>query len=169
MRLLITGGVKSGKSRRALEVAQSLWSFPRYFLATAEAFDEEMRTRIDRHKKERKNSEGKDEFITIEEPLWINRAIQHCAGPVIIDCIPLWINNILYYQKEGDFFSIREDFLTHLPPDCIIVTNETGWGNIPADTLSRHYNLLLGETNILLAQKVEQVELMVAGIPVRIK
>lgn len=169
MRLLITGGVKSGKSRRALELARSLWQVPRYFLATAEAFDEEMRARIERHKQERRTPQGEDEFITIEEPLWINRAIQHCSGPVIIDCIPLWINNVLYYQKEGDFLSIREEFISGLPPDCIIVTNETGWGNIPADSLTRRYNLLLGETNILLAQKVDQVELMVAGIPVRIK
>ncbi|MCX7656972.1 MAG: bifunctional adenosylcobinamide kinase/adenosylcobinamide-phosphate guanylyltransferase, partial [Treponemataceae bacterium] len=80
MRILITGGVKSGKSRRALELARRLWQGPCYFLATAEAFDEEMQTRIERHKEERKHQGGKDTFITIEEPLWINRAIRDCAG-----------------------------------------------------------------------------------------
>lgn len=160
MRTLLTGGVKSGKSRRALELAAA---FPerRYFLATATAFDDEMRDRIERHKAERAGS-----FDTVEEPFDIDRAARE---RMVLDCVPMWLNNLFFAERETDWEPILGRFLAALPRDIVIVTNETGMGVIPADPLSRRYGMALGLINARLASAVDRVELMVAGLPLRIK
>ncbi|MDR2501525.1 MAG: bifunctional adenosylcobinamide kinase/adenosylcobinamide-phosphate guanylyltransferase [Treponema sp.] len=160
---LITGGVKSGKSARALELARRSFEGPRYFLATAEPVDAEMRRRIARHQEERG-----DAFITIEEKLDIDKAIAD-VGPVVVDCIPLWVNNLLHYQREEDFTAILDAFIWNMNRDCIVVTNETGLGNIPFDETTRHYNILLAEANRKIAAAADRVELMVSGIPLKVK
>jgi len=171
MLILITGGVKSGKSCRALEIAQSEWAFPVSFIATAEAMDEEMKCRIEKHRQERKDLAGSG-FITIEEPLELDKAIAAAENRVLVDCIPMWVNNLLYYKREKDFDRILERILeTFLQnvKDCIVVTNETGMGNIPFDEYTRRYNLLLAEANRRIAMAASRLELMVCGIPVRVK
>jgi len=171
MLILITGGVKSGKSRRALEIAKSEWAFPVSFIATAEAMDEEMKSRIERHRQERKDI-ASGGFITIEEPLELDKAIAAAGSRALVDCIPMWVNNLLYYQREKDFDCILERILeTFLQnvKDCIVVTNETGMGNIPFDEYTRRYNLLLAEANRRIAMAADRLELMVCGIPVRVK
>ena len=165
--MLITGGVKSGKSRRALEIAKSEWSFPVSFIATAEAMDEEMRCRIEKHQKEREDLAGSG-FITVEEPLELDKAIAAAGSRVLVDCVPMWVNNLLYYKREKDFDRILEAFLQNTK-DCIVVTNETGMGNIPFDEYTRRYNLLLAEANRRIAAAANRLELMVCGIPVRVK
>jgi len=171
MLILITGGVKSGKSRRALEIAKSEWGFPVSFIATAEAMDEEMKDRIEKHRHERKDMAGSG-FITIEEPLELDKAIAAAGSRALLDCIPMWVNNLLYYQREKDFDCILdrilETFLQNVK-DCIVVTNETGMGNIPFDEYTRRYNLLLAEANRRIAMAADRLELMVCGIPVRVK
>jgi adenosylcobinamide kinase/adenosylcobinamide-phosphate guanylyltransferase len=174
MILLITGGVKSGKSSRALELAQKEWPFPVSFIATAEALDEEMRLRIARHREERARfgSGGAEGFITIEEPLELDKAIRRAGPRAVVDCIPMWINNLFYYKREGDFSAILEAFIEAFirdMKDCIVVTNETGFGNIPFDAATRRYNLLLAEANRKIAAAADAVELLVAGIPLKIK
>lgn len=160
MRTLITGGVKSGKSGYALALAES-FEAPRYFLATAEAFDDEMRDKIARHKAERR--EG---FITIEEPLAIHERLEN---NMILDCVPLWLNNMLFYGREAEIDAVLEALLGRLPENIVIVTNEIGMGFVPADALSRRYGVLLGRINARLAAACDQVILMVAGIAVPIK
>jgi len=167
MLMLITGGVKSGKSRRALEIAKSEWVFPISFIATAEAMDEEMRCRIEKHRQERKDMAGSG-FITIEEPLELDKAITTAGSRVLVDCIPMWVNNLLYYRREKDFDRKLEIFLQNVK-DCIVVTNETGMGNIPFDEYTRRYNLLLAEANRRIAIAADRLELMVCGIPVKVK
>jgi adenosylcobinamide kinase/adenosylcobinamide-phosphate guanylyltransferase len=172
MILLITGGVKSGKSSRALELVQQKWTFPVSFIATAEAVDEEMRLRILRHREERARlGSGGGEgfgFITIEEPLELGKAVAAAGQRVVVDCIPMWINNLMYYKREEDFSLILEAFIRGMR-ECIVVTNETGLGNIPFDEATRRYNLLLAEANRKIAAVADRVELMVAGIPLRVK
>lgn len=160
MRTLITGGVKSGKSAYALVCAEH-FDQPRYFLATAEAFDDEMKIKIARHQNER---QGK--FITIEEPLAIHTALHE---NIIFDCIPLWLNNMIYYGRESEIEEELDRFLQRLPRNIVIVTNEIGLGFIPADALSRRYGELLGRINIRLAAACDDVMLMVSGLPVRVK
>ena len=160
MTTLVTGGVKSGKSRRALELALS-FAPDKWFLATATPFDDEMRDRIERHKAERASA-----FSTIEEPVRIDAEIR---SRMIVDCIPMWLNNLFFSDREGEWESILERFIERLPDDVVIVTNEIGMGVIPADPLSRRYGIALGIANARLAAAVDRVELMVAGIPLRVK
>jgi len=167
MLILITGGIKSGKSHRALEIAKSAWTFPVSFIATAVAMDEEMSRRIEKHRQERNDLAGRG-FITIEEPLELDRAIAASGSRALVDCIPMWVNNLLYYRRENDFDRILETFLKSVK-DCIVVTNETGMGNIPFDENTRRYNLLLAEANRRIAMAADRLELMVCGIPVRVK
>jgi adenosylcobinamide kinase/adenosylcobinamide-phosphate guanylyltransferase len=170
--MLITGGIKSGKSRRALEIVKSEWSFPVSFIATAEALDEEMRRRIEKHRQERAAIAGNAStgdnggFITIEEPLELDRAA--ACGRALVDCIPMWVNNLMYYRREHDFDRILESFIRNMH-DCIVVSNETGMGNVPFDADTRRYNVLLAEANRRIAAAADRVELMVSGIPLRIK
>ena len=160
MSVLITGGVKSGKSSYALQIAEK-WTGDKYFLATAVAFDDEMKAKIIRHQAERDPS-----FVTIEEPVHIDR---HVQGPMIFDCVTLWMNNIFFQEMEDRWEEIMGDFLSRMPTDIVIVSNETGLGNIPADSMTRRYNNTLGNANKMIAAAVDEVYLMVSGIPLRAK
>jgi adenosylcobinamide kinase/adenosylcobinamide-phosphate guanylyltransferase len=168
MIILITGGIKSGKSRRALGIALEEWKVspaaPVSFIATAEALDDEMRVRIKRHQEERKDRG----FSTIEEPLELDRAIAAALPRALVDCLPLWVNNIMYYKREDDFSRLLDSSIRNMK-DCIVVTNETGLGNVPFDEATRRYNLLLAEANNAIAAAADRVELLISGIPVRIK
>lgn len=163
MKTLVTGGVKSGKSTRALEIARSFG--PRVgFIATATGFDDEMRERIRRHRDERESR-----FVTVEEPIRIDRALGLAGQAVLLDCIPLWLNNLFFEDREAELDGILSAFIQNLPSDIVIVTNETGMGVIPADPLSRRYGMALGRVNAELARACDAVELMVSGISLRIK
>ncbi|GAB1481445.1 hypothetical protein MASR2M78_02600 [Treponema sp.] len=88
---------------------------------------------------------------------------------MIIDCLPMWINNLMHYGREAHFHSILEAALKALPPYAAIVSNETGLGNIPFDEATRRYNLLLAEANRRFAEVCDHVEFMVSGIPLKVK
>ena len=160
MRTLITGGVKSGKSSYALSLAEAEFE-TRHFLATAVAFDDEMRAKIAAHQDERAGR-----FETVEEPLEIDRSL---CEQLVIDCIPMWIGNLMHHGREDDVFPILGRLIDRLPQQVIIVTNETGMGNIPFDDATRRFNALLGKVNQRLALAVDRVLLMVSGYPVVVK
>ena len=159
MKTLITGGVKSGKSRYALKLARERFE-EKIFLATAEAFDDEMKERITAHRAERDPS-----FVTVEEPIRIDRIE---GDNVLFDDITVWLNNLFHHGREEEWREILQRFLA-AERNCIIVTNETGWGTIPMDPFTRKYNRYLGAANGFTAEHMDEVYLMVAGIPVRIK
>jgi adenosylcobinamide kinase/adenosylcobinamide-phosphate guanylyltransferase len=162
MRTLITGGVKSGKSRHALELAADFGAGPGpFFLATARAFDEEMRQRIARHRAERD-----PRFETIEEPIAIHEKVR---DRMVVDCIPMWLNNIFFDGREDEIDAVLGAFIDRLPRDIVIVTNETGMGVIPADAASRRYGIALGVANAHLAAACDRVLLMVCGLPLEVK
>ncbi|MDR2632531.1 MAG: bifunctional adenosylcobinamide kinase/adenosylcobinamide-phosphate guanylyltransferase [Treponema sp.] len=165
MIIFITGGVKAGKSSRALELVKQRGQFPVSFIATAEALDEEMRARIQRHQEERASLGA---FLTIEEPLALDQALLKAPSPAIVECIPMWINNLMYYRRDGDFHALLERCIQAMQ-DVIVVSNETGLGNIPFDEATRRYNLLLAEANRRIAAAADRVEFMVAGIPLKVK
>jgi adenosylcobinamide kinase / adenosylcobinamide-phosphate guanylyltransferase len=160
MRTLITGGVKSGKSRHALELGDA-FAPPRRFLATAQAFDDEMRDKIARHQAERA-----DRYETVEEPLAIHEAL---GERMILDCIPLWLNNIFYYRKEAELEGILSALIERLPRDIVIVTNEVGLGFVPENAEARRYGNLLGSVNARVAAACDALILMVAGQALRVK
>ena len=160
MRTLLTGGIKSGKSSRALAIAGS-FPQPRYFLATAEAFDDEMRARIARHRADRS-----DTFITIEEKLDIQGRL---TENMVLDCITIWLNNLFHYGRGDRIDEEVGRLIERLPRNIVIVTNEVGLGFVPADPLSRRYGDALGLTNARLAAACDEVCLMVAGLPLVVK
>ena len=160
MRTLITGGVKSGKSSYALERAREDFS-DFSFLATAEAFDPEMEEKIRLHRLERAGR-----WVTYEEPVDIDRAVRE---KMILDCVPMWLNNLYYRERQDEWPVILGRFVERLPRDIVIVTNETGMGTFPLDPLSRRYHMDLGSVNKILARECDRVVLMVAGIPLAVK
>jgi adenosylcobinamide kinase/adenosylcobinamide-phosphate guanylyltransferase len=166
MKILLTGGVKSGKSARALQLAKE-WNTPVTFIATASIPDDEMKLRVQKHQEERAGL-GWD---TIEEQVEIDKALRNAGDSVLLDCLPMWLNNIFYYEREHDFETILRECIENMKQkeNCAVVTNETGLGNIPFDTVTRRYNLMLSEANKRIAQAFDVVELMVCGLPLRIK
>lgn len=160
MRVLITGGIKSGKSSYALELG-SKFPRPRRFVATAEAFDDEMRAKILRHQAERGPG-----FETVEEPLAIDGVL---AERTILDCLTMWVNNMLYRERAADIDAVVDSLIARLPSDIVIVTNEVGLGFVPDSPLARRYGEALGRVNARVAAACDRVVLMVSGIPVDIK
>ncbi len=170
-KILITGGIRSGKSAYSLKRAQNLGS-PKIFLATAEALDEDMATRIKNHQKERGEA-----YQTIEEPLHIDKQLQALpknTSVVIIDCLTLWVSNLMCQLEEGEQ-KIQNKITAFLnvlkiaPMNILMVTNEVGLGVIPENKMARHYINLLGYLNQDIAKISDEVIFMAAGIPQTIK
>lgn len=169
--LLITGGVRSGKSRHALELAQTRG--PRKaFIATAEALDQDMSDRIQAHRVERG-----DDFVTIEEPIYLSQAIASLAGKVdviLIDCLTLWTSNLIHHFASFPEFKEREiaaliETIKSRSTDLIFVTNETGLGVMPDNRLARQFADELGRLNQRLAAVCDEVIFMISGIPQKVK
>lgn len=167
---LIIGGARSGKSSYAEKLVCSN-SGKRLYLATAEAFDEEMKKRIALHKKMR---EGKF-HQTIEEPIDLFsalHAVDKSVDIILIDCMTVWLGNLLHHYGERDSYPQIEQFLTYLSNpafEIVIVTNEVGEGIIPATPFSRHFVDHAGWLNQALGRIADEVIMMVAGIPLKIK
>ena len=172
--ILILGGARSGKSQFAQKLASKL-SDKVVFVATAEAGDEEMHSRIEVHKKSRPRN-----WHTLEAPVGIARRIQAQIGNadvVIIDCITMLVSNLLV--GEGDDKCGEEQVATEIDQltECmdkleaafIIVSNEVGLGLVPENKLGRFYRDFLGRVNQLLAQRADEIYFMVSGIPLTVK
>ena len=169
---LITGGIRSGKSRYALDRARRFTGAKKCFIATAEALDEEMKLRIARHREER----GSD-FFTLEEPRDLTGALREAEcrhDVVLIDCLNFWISNLLLHfpdtpeQIETEIKSFLQAVRIH-KKDIFLVTNEVGLGLVPDHALARRFVDLLGGLNQALARFADEVILMVAGIPQSLK
>jgi len=172
--ILILGGVRSGKSRFAQELAEKL-SNKVLFIATGEPLDEEMQARIEEHKKARPKS-----WRTLEIPTNIGKQLEIEIGDtevVIIDCLTLLVSNQL--GEELDYLKAEKRVLAEineliacmdkLNTSFIIVSNEVGTGLVPETRLGRLYRDLLGKANQLIAQRANEVYFTIAGIPVKIK
>ncbi len=171
----ITGGQASGKSTKALEIALA-YPAPRVMIATAQAYDEEMKEKIRRHQEERR-----ERFITLEEPFDLPKAFEQALTlrptVVVIDCLTMWVSNLLLAEKTERISALTDRFIAALdqaaPPTeslrVIMVSNEVGFGVIPANALSRAYIVLLGSVNKAIAKACDQVLLMISGLPVIIK
>lgn len=169
---LITGGSRSGKSAHAITLATANASASRrYFIATAEALDDEMRARIAHHQVTRP-----PEFITIEAPLELEAAIAALAsraGVAVLDCLTLWVSNLMGQGLDDNAILARADALAaalrRAPLQIIVVTDEVGWGIVPDNPVARRFRDLLGWTNQKVAQVADEVLLMAAGYPLRLK
>jgi adenosyl cobinamide kinase/adenosyl cobinamide phosphate guanylyltransferase len=168
---LITGGSRSGKSRRALVLAREHPGAARAFVATAEARDDEMRERIARHQAARAG-----EFETLEEPLDLAAALQALHGRAeiaVLDCLTLWVSNLMESGASDDDILSAVDRLaaamSRAPFDTIVVTDEVGGGIVPDNPIARRFRDLLGWTNQRIGAAAATVILMVAGEPLRVK
>ena len=160
--ILITGGIKSGKSTLALDLARKFKS-PRLFIATSEPLDPEMERKINAHKRSRGNG-----FVLREEPTEIFKPLKADKFNVcVIDCVTTWVGNLMHHGRDPEKYF--DALVRALSGKEIIVTNEVGWGVIPADEASREYVNLLGSINKRLAARADEVYMMVSGLKVKIK
>lgn len=168
---LILGGARSGKSRFALERGEAL-SGEKIFIATGQPFDEEMARRIERHRRER--PEG---WKTMEEPLRLAEALRSAEGKaevVVIDCLTLWLSNLLMTLGQNEEKVLDEiDRLIgaarSVDLSIVAVSNEIGLSIVPADPLSRLFRDLSGLLHQRWAAAADEVYWMTAGIAVPIK
>ncbi len=165
--IFIIGGARSGKSSFALNEASKIKGQKAY-IATAEAHDDEMRERIERHKKGRG-----DEWDTYEEPLKIAAVLSDIKNRytvVVLDCLTLWLSNIMRNRLEiENGINTFVNSLKDSPCHVFIVSNEVGMGIVPDNELAREFRDWAGFLNQKVAETADEVYLVTAGIPVRIK
>lgn len=169
--IFIIGGCRSGKSRHALETAEGLAEDQKIFMATCIPHDEEMQQRVRRHQAERNRS-----WQTIETPVHLPRAIEENsrrAGVLLVDCLTLWISNLLMESDDGTNVQEQIQGLKNAIQSAgcpvVLVSNEVGGGIVPENRLARLFRDLVGSANQAVAETANRVVWMVAGIPVRIK
>jgi adenosylcobinamide kinase/adenosylcobinamide-phosphate guanylyltransferase len=172
--ILLLGGARSGKSTYAQELAEKSGDKV-LFVGTAEPLDNEMRSRIEAHKKARPQN-----WQTLEAPCNLGAELKKQTGDfnvVLIDCITLLVSNLLGSRPDSMKTDRRvQEEITQLieciqsmDKTVIIVSNEVGTGLVPPNKLGRLYRDLLGKANQMLAQHANEVYLMVAGIPLKVK
>ncbi|RYG38356.1 MAG: bifunctional adenosylcobinamide kinase/adenosylcobinamide-phosphate guanylyltransferase [Burkholderiales bacterium] len=164
---LILGGARSGKSRRAQWLAEAA-SDGRIYLATAQARDDEMSARILRHRQDRATG-----WRTIEETVDLVSVLDRegRAGSVIlVDCLTLWLSNLFEAGRDVDYeTSLLCERLARAKGYVVLVSNEIGMGLVPETSLGRAFRDAQGRLNQAVAQAVDRVEFVAAGLPIRLK
>jgi adenosylcobinamide kinase / adenosylcobinamide-phosphate guanylyltransferase len=164
--ILVTGGARSGKSTRAEARALEFAGKPVY-IATAEAFDHEMRERIAKHRARRSH-----DWIEHETPLELVAALNATdgGGARLIDCLTIWLSNLMHegrdWTREGA--GLVEALKIQRSP-VVLVTNEVGSGIVPDNALAREFRDAAGFLNQMIARVAHEVEFVVAGLPMRVK
>ncbi len=198
---LLTGGARSGKSRHALALAEAATPDPRAgqraFVATAEAYDDEMRARVAAHQRERGPT-----WVTVEAPLDLAGALQSLPDTVevaVVDCLTVWLSNLLHRRSRvpppgsGGGDRVADDPPPEVPfdaddeaaleaavaallqvlqaPPCqlVLVTNEVGQGIVPMTVLGRRFRDRAGGLNQQVAHHADVVKLLVCGQPLVVK
>jgi adenosylcobinamide kinase/adenosylcobinamide-phosphate guanylyltransferase len=164
--ILITGGARSGKSRVAEARARSFPGRPVY-IATAEALDAEMEERIAKHRA-RRGAEWRER----EVPLDIAQALVDSDGDGarLVDCLTLWLSNLLHAERDWSCEVARlADALPRLKSPVVFVTNEVGLGIVPDNALARSFRDAAGIMNQTIAAVADEVEFVVAGLPMKLK
>ena len=169
MKNLILGGTRSGKSQYAEQLAIA-GGKQLVYIATAYIGDNEMLERIGLHRSRRSAA-----WQLVEEPIDLAGALaQHSSAThcVLVDCVTLWLSNVLHESGNADI-QTRIDALCHAvrsaEGEVILVSAEVGLGVIPANALARRYADLLGLLNQQLAERCDEVTLVVAGLPHKLK
>ena len=175
--ILITGGARSGKSSHALELAETFGG-KRLFLATCPSVDGEMTERVRRHKEER---QGRG-WATVECEIELETVFATQASGfdvVLLDCVTLWVNNILYkHDRSGTSIDDRLigqlcgkwlDTTANCLGTVVCVTNEVGLGIVPDNALARKYRDLVGTCNQIIGRRADEVIFVSCGIPLHLK
>lgn len=166
-RLFVLGGARSGKSRYAQQRAEALPG-RHVFVATAEAWDAEMAERIARHRADRDAR-----WETVDAPRDLSAALDAASGTgavVLVDCLTLWASNLLLADAdiEQATAGLRAAIM-RFDGRLILVANETGLGIVPDNALARRFRDAAGRINQAVAAVAEEVTLIVAGLPMRVK
>jgi adenosylcobinamide kinase/adenosylcobinamide-phosphate guanylyltransferase len=185
--IFILGGARSGKSTFALKEASRI-SGNKAYIATAEALDEEMKERIENHKRQRG-----DDWDTYEEPIKIAdliRKIDDKYDVIVVDCLTLWLSNIMYaglnieaelehlisslttihsLKNQSYFNNIMKIIPPHPPLVIFIISNEVGMGIVPENEMARRFRDMAGLLNQKMAEISDEVYLAVSGIPLKLK
>lgn len=165
--LLVLGGARSGKSRFAQGQAEALTG-ELIYLATAQALDDEMHDRIALHRADRGAR-----WSTVEEPLELAQAITAWSAPekvVLVDCLTLWASNLILMER--DIIAATEGVIRAVSMargPVIMVSNEVGLGIVPDNALARRFCDAAGRINQEMAAAVDEVVMMFAGLPLRLK
>jgi adenosyl cobinamide kinase/adenosyl cobinamide phosphate guanylyltransferase len=163
---LLLGGAASGKSRSAAALAARTGRSVTV-IATAEALDDEMAARIARHRRERPQG-----WAVIEEPLDLTGAVERARGATIVDCLTLWVSNLLGDdlgdEEIADRAAAAAKACAARPEPTIVISNEVGSGIVPMNPLARRYRDVLGRVNAMFADEADVVALMVAGRAMRL-
>jgi adenosylcobinamide kinase/adenosylcobinamide-phosphate guanylyltransferase len=165
---LVLGGARSGKSRHAEALARDT-GLARVYLATAEAYDDEMRERIAKHRADR----AVDGWTTIEEPIGLAAALVRASRPdavVLVDCLTLWLSNVMLSGR--DVASMERALLAMLEATkgpVILVSNEVGLGIVPETPLGRQFRDAQGRLNQAVAGVADRVVFVAAGLPLVLK
>jgi adenosylcobinamide kinase/adenosylcobinamide-phosphate guanylyltransferase len=169
---LVLGGARSGKSTHAEKLATgTLFGAnprPAVYIATAQAGDVEMATRIMAHRARRGGI-----WTTIEEPLKLADALHSAAAhdkPVLVDCLTLWLSNLMH--AEADLDEATDELVTALDgcrAPVVFVSNEVGLGLVPDTPLGRAFRDAQGRLNMRMAERADRVILMAAGLPLLMK
>jgi len=167
--IVVGGGVRSGKSSFALELAHRLGK-RRVFIATATAFDDEMKARIERHREERQR-----DFTTVEEPVELAAALDALSDcdVAVVDCLTLWLSNLLLHQETVDTILGRVDEVVRALQKrrfhAVLVTNEVGMSVHPPTPIGRMFVEVAGWTHQRIARVADEIHLAALGTTLRIK
>lgn len=162
----LLGGARSGKSRHAETLVQNLPA-PWTYIATAEAYDDEMRDRIRLHRSRRPAP-----WENIEVPIDLESALEAVpvGRPMLLDCLTLWLTNVMLAEMDVDDAIERlADILGNPRGPWFVVSNEVGLGIVPDNALARQFRDAAGRLNQLVAARADTVLFMVAGLPMKVK
>ena len=160
---LVLGGARSGKSRHAEGLAATYAE--KTYIATAEAFDDEMRERIARHQTQR--GEG---WTTLEAPLDLAGELAAASGFVLVDCITVWLGNLMHHERDVPAELDRLiGVLDRVEARVVLVSNEVGLSIVPENAMARRFRDLQGIANQRLAEAADEVIFVAAGLPLTLK
>ncbi len=161
---LVLGGARSGKSHYAEALITRLPP-PWVYIATAQAFDDEMRARIAEHRARRAAG-----WRTVEAPLALPDALRDAGdAPVLVDCLTLWLSNLLLGDADLDAAEAAFDAALDRAAPTVLVSNEVGLGIVPDNALARRFRDRAGQLHQRLAARADRVVFTVAGLPLFVK
>ncbi|MFC3123576.1 bifunctional adenosylcobinamide kinase/adenosylcobinamide-phosphate guanylyltransferase [Pseudoroseomonas globiformis] len=162
---LVLGGARSGKSRHA-EALIARHTAPWAYIATAEAWDEEMRARISEHRARRGA-----EWVTIDGPLDLPAALEEAGPrPALVDCLTLWLTNLMLGDRDIAAATVGlHDALAARAGPTVLVANEVGLGIVPENALARRFRDAAGVLNQEVAARAASVHFVAAGLPLVLK